>query len=533
MDKKYEVIVVVAVFLVGFYLWTLPFQDQKIPYGEGDASINYFLANHMATTDKAIVKLPPSTYTWRLNDRPINPNNYLFYPPQFHTNFAIMQRLNNPVVGNYFYIALFCSSVFFTVYFLFKRLYGFITALLAGLLILFSFRDQLTFLWGQWGTGITFAFIPLVLYSYYTYTEGVLELKDKRVYVYLMTLVMVFQFLFHPLGFFIALAIMGVYTILLYVKYRKVAFKYKDAIYCTLIFLVLVVAFAPLQIPQITARMDAGIGSTEELPANIGLLPRIFGWYNFPGGYHGVPDWYFSFSKMYYGFWMLPFLFIGLAYLALNRRRKDLFVLSTVIAFYLITHLDLIGILLGAKYPRIFYFESIMLYPIIALGVTSVTSFVNFKHRDKIRCFIIIAFIIAVFAINFRQSYTLLDQTYDGMGRLNTYEIEGIDWINENIKGSYLLLAGAPTFKQQAWTAALVPENVVVFQENSLLPLVNPDLDKAEYIIFDYTYLPTLIRLGYMSQDMLNLVIAYEHNVTDPAKLVYDNQGIYKVYQLG
>jgi hypothetical protein len=530
--NKTEIIILIAVYLFSIYLWTLPFQDQPIPYGEGDATINFFLANHMSSTDKAMVYLPNSTSVWAMHDRVFNPKNYLFYPPQFHTSFAIMQIISNqPIVGFYLYLAIICSSIFFTVYFLIRYLYGSITGLLSSFLIVFSVREHLTYIWGQWGTAFTFTFIPLILYVYYRYTNSVIEKKERPIYIYILALLFVFQVLFHVLGFFLVTGIIGIYTILLIVKERKIPFNLKHLLFGIIIFLSLAVLLQPLEVSQIILRLTTG---TEILPEetnneNLGFFESFFTWYNLPSGTRGVPESYFSFKNMYYGYWMLPFLFVGIAYLIFNRKNHDILILSTLIAFYICTHLNLIGIILGARSPRLYYFESIIFYPIITIGVTRLTSFFKFKGRSIVKYLVVAAFVIAVLFICAKPTYTFFNQAYDGIGRLNPSEMEGIDWINNNVpKGSYIMLVGAPTFKQQTWMQALIPEKVIVFDQDAIVPSKDKDLNKTTYLIIDYSFFYL-----YNDQNRINALLAWEKNNTKEENLKYNQKEMFKVYKLG
>ena len=36
----------------------------------------------------------------------------------------------------------------------------------------------------------------------------------------------------------------------------------------------------------------------EDTAVKAGFFGRVFGWYNIPGGNHGVPDFYFSFKNI-------------------------------------------------------------------------------------------------------------------------------------------------------------------------------------------------------------------------------------------
>ena len=50
-----QVGIFIAVYLFALYIWTLPFQDSKIPYGEWDAISHWELGDFIAQRDKTCV----------------------------------------------------------------------------------------------------------------------------------------------------------------------------------------------------------------------------------------------------------------------------------------------------------------------------------------------------------------------------------------------------------------------------------------------------------------------------------------------
>lgn len=332
------------------------------------------------------------------------------------------------------------------------------------------------------------------------------------------------------LGVVLVFCIMGVYTILLIIKERKIPFNFKNGVYCSVIFVLLLMLLQPLMINQIFLRLTAGteLLSSETVNEGQGFFSSAFTWYNLPSGTRGVPDFYFSFKNIYYGYWMLPFLFIGIAYLLFNRKNNDLLIISTLITFYIVTHLNLIGIILGARSPRLYYFESIMLYPIIAIGVTKITYFFTFKNKEIVKYLVVIGFILSFLFFSFKPTYSFFNQSYDGIGRLNSFEMSGATWINEKIpKNNYMMLVGAPTFKQQSWLQAMIPERVIVFDQDALAPSKDRDLNKVTYVIFDYSFLYMLNQ-----QAIIDNLKAYEQNITRQENLLYNDKEMFKVYKL-
>ena len=524
---KLEIIILICIYLFGLYIWTLPFQDQSIPYGEGDATIHFFLASHMAINDKAMVVIPPYSAWMGLHNNPeFNPNFYLIYPPSMHTALAIFQITNTDrIVGFYLFLALMCSSVFFSLYILMRYLYGPIVGLLSGFLIMFSMRDNLTFLWGQWGTGGGLAFIAILMYVYYKYTSSYIDNKEKPIYLYVFTILLVAQYLIHPLGCLILFSFLGVYTVLLFLKERKIPFKIKRMLGCILVFVVLIVLLAPFQALPILKRFDKNMGSTEELEPRT-FYELAFDWYSVRGGLHGMPAFYYSFKNIYYGFWMLPILIFGIISLLYYRGRRDLLLLGCVIGFYVINHLDLIGIFLGSKRLRFYYYESMIFYPIIAIGITRFANL--FKSKKIIKYLILVVFLVFVVLLNVKASYTHFDRAYDGVLRLNQVEMDGIAWINDNVPdGKYIALVGAPTEKQQYWTESLTTENIITYDPHKIMPQKDPDLNKSTYLIIDYSFY-----YMYNDTNTINVLSAWEEENFPKERLIYNQDNKYKVYKL-
>ena len=54
-----EVGIFIIVYLFAIYMWTLPFQDNKVPYGEWDAISHWELGDFIEKRDETFVNLPP------------------------------------------------------------------------------------------------------------------------------------------------------------------------------------------------------------------------------------------------------------------------------------------------------------------------------------------------------------------------------------------------------------------------------------------------------------------------------------------
>ena len=119
MNKKFEVILITLLFLLSFYLWSLPYQKNLIPYGDVDSSTHFTLADYMTLNDYPTYWLP--YYMGYL----IEGGGKLWYPPQYHTYSAVLNIFTNErVLSILLFQTLVCFSIIFTSYFLIRKLYG-------------------------------------------------------------------------------------------------------------------------------------------------------------------------------------------------------------------------------------------------------------------------------------------------------------------------------------------------------------------------------------------------------------------------
>src|SRR3989338_958524 len=140
----------ILVYLFALYLWTLPFQDNQIPYGEFDAISHWEIADSFAQMDKTYVYLPPFIDYSYGGDNNFKPHTLWYHPP-FHTDLAMIASFaNDRMVPIYLTNAIFASSILISVFFVIRRLFGFLPAILSSFLLTFSLRDIMPYLWGQW-----------------------------------------------------------------------------------------------------------------------------------------------------------------------------------------------------------------------------------------------------------------------------------------------------------------------------------------------------------------------------------------------
>src|SRR3989338_4981124 len=329
INKKYiEVSIFLAVYLFAIYMWTLPFQDNKVPYGEWDAISHWELGDFIAQRDRTFVYLPAFLDYSYGDDNRFKPHTLWYHPP-FHTDFAIISAFSNDrMVPIYLTNAIFASSILVSVFFVIRRLFGFLPAILSSFMLTFSMRDILPYLWGQWPERFAYAFIPLILYCFYMYHTSYSKEKSKPIYLYIMSLLLAVNISMHPLAFFHSVAGIFVLGVALAIKQRKIPLNLRHIAIFLLIFIVLFSIF-PYQSGNVIVSFARSSNPEEK---GYSPISRLLQWAPNPKDFVGsVPESYFSFREMH-GLWTLPFLLAGILILLIRREDRDIFLLAWLIS---------------------------------------------------------------------------------------------------------------------------------------------------------------------------------------------------------
>ena len=217
----------IVVYLFALYMWTLPFQDNQAPYGEFDAISHWELGDFISQRDRTFVYLPAFLDYSYGNDNRFKPHTLWYHPP-FHTDFAIISAFSDGgMVPIFLTNAIFASSILISVFFVIRRLFGFLPAILSSFMLTFSMRDILPYLWGQWPERFAYAFVPLILYCFYMYYTTYSKENNKPIYLYIMSLLLAVNVFIHPLVFFHSVVGLLVLGIALVIKERKIHFNLK------------------------------------------------------------------------------------------------------------------------------------------------------------------------------------------------------------------------------------------------------------------------------------------------------------------
>ena len=538
LNKNYiQTFIFIIVYLFAIYFWSQPLQERKLPYGEYDAMSHFEVADYMAYNDKSFQKLPPYIDLRYGFDNKFKPHT-LWYPPTFHTSLGVMQVIGGERVIPIFLLnTIMATFVIVTVYFVINSLFGFLPAILSALLIIFSPRDFMPYLWGQWPERFAYAFVPVILYCFYKYFINYPKESKKPLYLYLASLFLGINLLIHPLVFFHSAAGIAVLYVLLCIKLKKLVFNWKHISTAIIIFLVLFMLF-PYQtfniFPRFGIKADA-----DKTPQKSIDFSRLLQWSLNPQDFAGsVPPSYFSFREMH-GLWTLPFLLLGILFLVIRREERHVFLIAWLVSLYFVLHRDMLGN--PSFLHRSLSASAHIFAPLTAIGALSLASFTKLNYSKYLKYAIAAVFVYLAFSINMASASRMLNKnvynpnTSDGFfSALNEQEYEAAQWILKNAPGSAnVTVLGIPhapdnllsvTSKKIRWLAA-VSQHVTRFyylREDKEETLKSKDW----YIMLDYTMLGPLND----RQTFENMQL-FEKDALANHTLIYDKDDV-RVYKL-
>lgn len=542
LNKGYaQTFIFLLVYLFAIYFWTQPLRELKLPYGEYDAMSHFEIADYMSYTDKSFADLPPYIDVRYGPDNKFKPHT-LWYPPTFHASLATMQVFGGERIVPVFLMNTIMSTfILASVYFVVNSLFGFLPAILSSILLIFSPRDFMPYLWGQWPERFGYALLPLILYCFYKYLISYSK-ERKPVYLYLAALLAGVNILIHPLTFFHSAVGVIILYIFLSIKQKKLVFNWKHVVISLVIFLAVFFSFPyqasniMLQFGIIKTAGDTGIQDAKEVS-----LSRLLHWSLDPKDYVGsVPESYFSFKEMH-GLWTLPFLLIGILILCWRREEKDLLMLAWLVSLYLVLHRDLIG--KSEFLHRSLSATAHIFIPLSAIGAVYLASAVKFPSNYNSYLKYAIAAVFVYFAISTNAVYAMqfLNKnaynpnpvegklSYDFLKTLTQPQFDAAQWILENVPPQYnISVLGIP--HQESFlpaTAYKIRWSMAVSQHVSRFYYLMSDRDsftKNNYVMFDYTMAGPI-----GDNELLKDMQIIEQNLTDH-KMEYDKNNI-RIYK--
>ena len=522
----------IAVYLFVLYLWTLPFQDNQVPYGEFDAISHWELADFIAQSDRTFVYLPNFLDFSYGDDNRYKPHT-LWYHPQFHTDLAIISSFSaDRMIPIFLTNAVFASAILISVFFVVNRLFGFLPAILSSFILAFSMRDITPYLWGQWPERLGYAFLPLVLYCFYIYYLTYTKEKSRPIYLHIMGILLAIELMIHPLSFFHSLVGIFVLGIALLIKTRKLPLKWKHIGITLAMFLILLAIF-PYQTGNVLVSFAQSSTPEEKKYTPI---TRLFQWSPNAEDFIGsVPESYFSFKEMN-GLWTLPFLLIGILVLAVRRENRDIFLLAWLVSLYLVLHRDMIG-----KFTflhRSLSATAHIFVPITVVGALSLPSLIKMPgmHKDFLKYGIAVLIVALAFVYNMPSAYSALNNAYSSpLSRLNNAQVEVSEWLKDSIAEdqNVSIIGPIPEIMQKVWWMASYSHRVSYYFEGFLTwKTFEKNREETiryhllnDYIVFDYSDIALLSNRSLVEQ-----WLEFEKQNMGSHKLLYNRNNI-RVYK--
>ena len=497
--NKADIVALAVLFIVAFSLWTIPIQSDPRPFGEGDAAWHFSIGDYIASSDKPIWRLPYYVGMWYYGYNSILGPFAPEYPPSNHYNYALTQVIGGErFVPVLMYRAIASFLGIFAVYFVITKLYGTAAAMIASSALVFSLREQMIYLWGQQPTLVAVVIAPVTFYAFYRYLDSYYKGETKTVYLYITALLLGSQYLLHIQGFTLSSLVIGVFTVLMFLKHRKLPFirdSKKHVVAASLIFLAIAVPFFLIYL------------GAPDLGASEPDYSRVFKWGVDPVLLsQSYPSSYTTFSGEYKNsVLMLPFLFLGILFALLRRTNKDLLMLGWLGGVYLVLHVDLYLGVSQERSARLLTAEPALFYSLMGIGMISLLSFAlsHVKIRSSAKSIAKFALaavvVLVIFQGNMETSKSALSSSYQSIFRITPVQSEFADWLYENVaENAYLYyMPGSDPYKignwqypKMRWILASSQRHLASYGGRIT---DNPDTANSSfYFVFDYSDLAAI-----------------------------------------
>jgi hypothetical protein len=440
------------------------------------------------------------------------------HPPIFYVSQAMVQHFGaNRFVPKNIFIALFCNFfIILSVYFLIRNLYGFWYAFLSGFILIFPFRNFMSYAWGQRPILIAMGFIPIILYSFYKYCNSFFDGKEAGRYLFLIALLSGSIVFLHIVALWPLAIILSLYALFFYFKHRIIPFGIKTIGISLLFFLLISLPFMSI--------FSSNSEATESDSFSFKIVSPLLSWY---GELHKDNLFMYDFASVHGGLWILPFIILGLLYFIIKRRDNDLLMLSWFIGIYLSLHFAF-GLFEG-RIDRIFKGESHLFYPIAAIGLLSLPKYFKISKSIKsiVNIVLVIAFIVMTFSFNAPKIYDTSMNLYPSFQRLTPVQMEMTEWVDENLPEKAIIFHQPsrdliPSLSGWAYQKYRWKQ---IFSHRALHDVI--DEYSFTHAIIDYS---DFILVN--SNDAIVVLKQWEESNMKNNTLLYDKNNI-KVYELG
>lgn len=568
--NKFDIMALTLLFIASFYLWTLPVQNDSRPFGEGDSAWHFAIGDYIASSDKPIWRLPFYIGQWYYNFNPELGVNAPHYPPPNHYNQALVQISGGERYGPVFiYRAITSFMGVFSVYFLISRLFGTVPAIAASTGLVFSLREYMTYVWGQQPTLISVVIAPVAFYAFYRYLDSYYKRENKVAYLYVTILLLGSQYLLHIQGFFLSFLTLSAFGFLMWIKHlgpviqkpkrltiagllpavlpflsaiaSKLPFvreKPKHLAFCVSLFLI-------ISLPFLMVYLGTGSVGVSE-PEN--RIARMLDWgidhSATPGNY---PSDFHRFSTQYPVI-LAPLLFLGIVFLLIRRRNRDMLILGWMIGVYLVLHADVFLGTSPARSARMLIAEPALFYSLIAIGGMFIFSVFNsfFSMPSNVKStakFAVAAFIILIiFQANAGAARDTLSGVYPGIGRITDVQTAASEWMTLNLpENSYVYYVpigsdfkiGPWQYPKMRWMLATSQRHVASF--TGTFANNTHAADSPSYYLFDYSDLTIINSVPnngqWLARQKAALLLDFEAQNFNISDALYDENNI-RVYKV-
>ena len=568
--NKVDIAALTVLFIVSFYVWTLPIQNDSRPFGEIDSAWHFSIGDYIVSSDEPIWRLPFYIGQWYYNFNPLLGVNTPHYPPPNHYNAALVQVLGGERFAPVFiYRAITSFMGVFSVYFLISRLFGTAPAIAASAGLVFSFRDYLTYIWGQQPTLISVVIAPVAFYAFYRYLDSYYKQENKVAYLYVTVLLLGSQYLLHIQGFFLSFLTLSAFCFLMWIKHigpviqkpKRLTIagilpavlpflsgiasklplaheKPKHLAFCTALFLIISLPFLAVYIGT------DNLGASE--PEN--RTARILNWGIRPeDGPSGYPPRFYEFSNQY-PLILAPLLFLGITFALIKRRNRDLLILSWVIGVYLVLHADVFLGTSPLRSTRMLISEPALFYSLIALGgmflvaITGAFRKMTPNIKSVFKFAVAATIIVAIFNTTAGETVDTLSGVYPPIARVTDVQAAASEWMRVSLpENSYVYYIpfgndfrlGVWQEPKVWWLSAISQRHVTgftgTFANNAHAA------DSPFYYVFDYSDL-VIFRtvpnnMQQLAQQKIALLLEFETQNFNVSDALYNENNI-RVYKV-
>jgi len=179
----------------------------------------------------------------------------------------------------------------------------------------------------------------------------------------------------------------------------------------------------------------------------------------------------------------------------------------------------------GSRDIRMFAYEAHIFYPIIAIGLLSLSSLPRQEiFRKYLKAGLIAVFFFFAIYVNGVSAYEVLKSQQNTIYRINPYQYEAAEWVKNNLpENADIYDFGTIGFQNYA---AKVKWMLVLSQRHFIVG--NDQLNMTNYVFIDYSDAALA-----KNQNYFNSIKEYEQQQFQNFTPIYNKDNLIKVYKVG